>query len=238
MKKKIISSCILVLFFGVCLCSTPVYAFDLPIYEENFEGSTTIWSADNGVWEVGVPTGGPGASHAGSKCAGTILADNYPPETDSRLIGPYRSPWDQGISLPPLEMVNEEIHLRFWNWFRYSTYDSGQVQISVQNPSTEEWGVWVNVGNPVVDDSGGWSLKDVDLTGYAGQTVRIGFLHVAGRIPSSTPSEGPGWYIDDILVIKKIPTFTGDFEMGWVDWSASTGVWQIGVTFRRSGGLL
>ena len=161
------------------------------------------------------------ACYSGDQCVGTVLDVNYPSFTDSRLVS---------ATVAFNEVVgNEEIHLRFWNWFRYSGYDSGQVQISVQNPATGEWGGWVNVGNPVVDDSGGWSLKDVDFTGYAGQTVRIGFLHVAGRIPSSTPSEGPGWYIDDILVIKKIPTFTSDFEMGWMGWSAGTGVWQIGT---------
>ena len=226
MKKKTILSCILMLVFAVCLKIIPVCAFDFPIYEETFEGSSN-WSADNGVWEIGVPTSGPGAAHEGMKCAGTILSANYPGYTDSRLIGPYISPWEQGIELRELT-GNEELHLRFWNWFNYSSYDSGQVQISVQDDATGEWGAWVNEGGAVSSYSGGWSLKDVDLTDYAGQTIRIGFLHVADRNQYGHASEGPGWFIDDIQIIKKVPEFTGDFEMGWVDWSASTGVWQIG----------
>ena len=225
MKKKVILSCILMLVFAVCLKNIPLYAFDLPIYEETFEGSSN-WSADNGVWEIGIPTSGPGGSHEGMKCAGTILGCNYPAYTDSRLIGPYISPWEQGIELPEI-IANEELHLRFWNWFSYSSYDYGQVQISVKDDATGEWETWVNVGGAVSSYSGGWSLKDVDLSDYAGQTLRIGFLHVADR-KYGNASEGPGWFIDDIQIIKKVPEFTGDFEMGWVDWSASTGVWQVG----------
>jgi hypothetical protein len=94
----------------------------------------------------------------------------------------------------------------------------------------------VNVGDAVVDDSGGWSLKDVDLTSYAGETIRIGFFHTAVRNVYGTPSESSGWYIDDIQILKKVPAFTGDFEMGWMDWSADTGVWQIGTPSSGSGG--
>jgi hypothetical protein len=37
-----------------------------------------------------------------------------------------------------------------------------------------------------------WSLKDVELTDYAGETVRIAFQHL------SPHGLGAGWYIDDI----------------------------------------
>ena len=223
MKKRIILSCVLMLLFTVCLRSNPVLAWDFPIFEENFEGETAC-SADNGVWEVGVPTSGLGAAHGGTQCAGTILDGNYPAYTDSRLIMPYIFPWAQGVELPTIT-ENEKLHLRFWSWFNYSNNDYGQVQISVKEDATGDWGAWENIGSALGRyDSGGWSVKDVELTRYAGQTVRIGFLHVA-----DPPYERQGWYIDDILIIKKVPEFTGDFEMGWGDWSASNGVWQIGT---------
>ena len=47
-------------------------------------------------------------------------------------------------------------------------------------------------GAVVANSSGGWSLKDVDLTAYSGERVRIGFLHSAG-----TSNVSPGWYVDD-----------------------------------------
>jgi hypothetical protein len=37
-----------------------------------------------------------------------------------------------------------------------------------------------------------------------------------------------GWYIDDVQVIKKVPTFTVDFGYGWSDWYADNGVWEVG----------
>ena len=155
------------------------------------------------------------------QCAGTILGGNYPSNTDSRFIGPYNTPWDQGIELPEV-IDNEEIHLRFWHWFSYPD-DSGQVQISILDDATGVWSAWINVGGAVSKGSGGWSVKDVELTAYAGQTIRIGFHHVVDGY-----YESHGWFIDDIQIVKKVPVFTGDFEMGWVDWSASNGVWQIG----------
>ena len=38
-----------------------------------------------------------------------------------------------------------------------------------------------------------------------------------------------GWYIDALEIWRGTPQFTGDFEAGWVDWSASKGIWQIGT---------
>ncbi|MBU0973788.1 MAG: choice-of-anchor J domain-containing protein [Proteobacteria bacterium] len=222
MKKKTMLQCVFMLVLAMCWRIIPASAFDLIIFEENFEGTTQNWFAENGVWEIGVPTSGPGAAHGGMQCAGTILGGYYPPNTDSRLFGPFYAPWDQGVTLPEVE-GSEEIHLRFWNWFSYPD-DYGQVQISVKDETTNTWiETWTVEGNSVSSSSGGWSLKDVELTAYAGQTIRIAFRHVADGADQSY-----GWYIDDIQIIKKVPFFTGDFEDGWVDWSASNGVWQIG----------
>jgi hypothetical protein len=224
---RVFISLALILGVGSISIADLAFAVDIPIYEDGFEG-TVNWSAENGVWQIGTPTSGPGGCHGGTNCAATVLGGDYSAETDSRFIGPYTSPWEQGVELPPLS-INQEIHLRFWNWFSYSDYDSGQVQVSILDPESEVWSNWENVGDSIVNSSGGWSLKDVDLTKYAGKMIRIAFYHVAHRSPSYSPSEGAGWYIDDIQIISKEPAFTGDFEMGWVDWSASTGVWQVGT---------
>jgi bacillopeptidase F (M6 metalloprotease family) len=85
--------------------------------------------------------------------------------------------------------------LRFWNWFEYNASafhsDSGQVQISVRDESGA-FQDWANEGTRVISQSGGWTQKNVDLTTYAGETVRLGFLHrapIGGR---------RGWFVDDI----------------------------------------
>ena len=134
---------------------------------------------------------GPVNCYTGTQCAGTELDGNYGPYTDSRLISPTMT----------LSTVTgaEEIHLRFRNWFSYAASDSGQVQVQVWNAGTSTWGTWVDEGTAVADTSG-WSLKDVDLTAYAGETVRIGFFHVAGRALSYVADESTGWYIDDVSV--------------------------------------
>ena len=78
----------------------------------------------------------------------------------------------------PVLNAGEELHLRFRQWFSYSLYDSGQVQVSVWDPGTSSWGSWKSEGAAIVNTSG-WSLKDVELTAYAGKRVRIGFYHTA-----------------------------------------------------------
>ena len=201
----------------------PVFAWEMPIYEDTFEGIVN-WSAENGVWEIGTPTSGPGAAHSGMQCAGTILDGQYPIGTDSRLIGPYTSPWEQGIDLPPLT-GNEELHLQFWHWFSYSWGDYAQVQISVYD-NTSGWSAWENISNSIgTFASQVWSLKSIDISQYAGQKVRFAFLHMA----DSDGNRSAGWYIDDVSIVKKVPKFSGDFELGWNGWHADNGIWEIGT---------
>ncbi len=191
------------------------------IFCEGFESGWGTWSADVGVWDVGAPTVGvgPGGCFGGTQCAGTVLSGNYPADTDSHLISPT-------IVLPTVAGA-EEIHLRFRSWFSYSAGDSGQVQVLVRDPATGIFAAGVTEGVAVVDTSG-WSLKDVDLTAYAGETVRLAFFHTAADVCCGG-NVSTGWYIDDVLVVKKAPEFTGDFEAGWGDWSADRGVWQVGT---------
>jgi hypothetical protein len=204
----------------ILLCGVTAVQGEVVISEDFNTGTAGEWPdgwyVDNGVWEHGVPTVGP-ANCAGGEdsvaddfCAGTVLDGNYPAGITSRLESAT-------LELPTVT-GNEEVHLRFWQWFSYTHYSSGTVQISVlEDPANQTWSEWRNT-TPV------WSQSAVDLTAYAGQTVRIGFLHA---ITSSYVSSG--WYIDALEIVRKIPEFTGDFEDGWVDWWASRGVWEVGT---------
>ena len=60
------------------------------------------------------------------------------------------------------------------------------------------FGPWEAIGSAVANQSGGWSLKDVDLTPYAAETVRIGFNHQTNDFNNRV---GSGWYIDDIQIL-------------------------------------
>lgn len=119
---------------------------------EDFEDGIDPWFPETGVWQVGTPTAGPTSCHSGSQCAGTVLDGNYHAFTDSRLVGP-------SITLPTVTGT-EEIRLRFWNWFSYSSFDSGQVQIQVFDDVSGTWEqTWKDEGLPVSSFSGGWNLK-------------------------------------------------------------------------------
>ncbi len=188
------------------------------IFSDDFETGQGDWNIENGIWEIGTPTSGPNGCHGGANCAGTVLSGNYPDCTDSRLISPP-------ITLPAVT-GHEEIQLRFWHWFYYQPggADWGVVQISAYNPDTLKWSGWADISGAIWEIGAVWSLRNVDLTAYAGKRVKIAFAHVA-----DCGSTYPGWYIDDVQVDKYVPVFSGDFEGGWGDWSADNGVWEIGT---------
>ena len=199
------------------------------VYSEDFEAGQGNWFTDNGVWQVGTPTYGTSTCSSGDSCAGTELAGNYPAFTDSRLISP--------IIVLPAAGIGEEIHLRFMNWFYYNTSDYGQVQVQVYDSATTTWGAWESVGAAVSDHYSEWSLKDVDLTAYTGEIIRIAFFHYADRGNPGIANEAPGWYVDDIEVVMGAPSFTGDFESGWDDWGTDRGVWQVGTPTSGGSGV-
>jgi bacillopeptidase F (M6 metalloprotease family) len=193
------------------------------VFLEGFESGWGLWSTDNGVWEVGTPTAGPPSCYNGSQCAGTVLSGNYPSQTDSRLVSP-------SITLPAVT-GDEEIYFSFRQWFSYAANDGGYVQISVYDDATGTWSGWSNMGTAISDGSPIWSLKSLRagvLTGLGGKKIRIAFYHTAASW-GEPGSESTGWYIDDIEIVKKVPEFTGDFEAGWGDWSADSGVWEVGT---------
>ena len=189
-----------------------------PMFGGDFELGWGDWYADDGVWEVGTPGAGagPSACYQGQSCAATVLNGNYPTSTVSRLVSP-------SVTLPSLS-TGEELSLRFWNWFSYAAYSSGQVQVSAWNAASSAWSAWQSQGQAVTNSSGGWSFKAVDLTAYAGQRVRIALLHTGSNVYVST-----GWYVDSVQLVQFTPTFSGDFDSGWGDWYADNGVWQVGA---------
>jgi hypothetical protein len=163
------------------------------------------WTIDNGVWEMN-----PAADswcHGGVQCVGTVWGGDYPPGTDSRLISP---PIDLSGVAPLPE--NERLHLRYWQWFSLGFGDYGYVQVSVLEPGTQVWSAWQNASPTAVQDvsdtgtnSSDWSRNDVDLSVYAGQTVRIAFYHTA-----SSSSESWGWFVDDVAILTADDSCDGD----------------------------
>jgi hypothetical protein len=208
---------------------------DYRVPDPGFELGMGDWYAETGTWEVGVPTSGPATNalglraHSGSNCLATVLAGNYQENQSGRFVS------------PPLVVpaVTDNPRLRFWHWWNFSYLDFGQVQISTNNGVT-----WQALSDRYGDDGSGgytfnywscgrWTQAWLDLTPYAGQTVRLSFYFYAHYLNSSdTP--GAGWYVDDlVLEAGPLPPFlaTDGFEdAGALDrWTADHGVWEIGV---------
>ncbi|MGA1824073.1 MAG: PKD domain-containing protein, partial [bacterium] len=196
------------------------------IYSYDFEaGMGEDWWSDNGIWEVGEPTSGPGAAHSPSNCAATVLDGNYPKDPDSRLISP---------KIDLLDITeDQEIILRFQQYYSYSYQsnddDKGRVQIQIYENG--EWSDWTTLKTMSLY-SNIWHHAHVDLTDYAGKRIRIAFYHQDYNGYYSGQSWG--WYIDDVEIFKQtIPTFSvpgiDDFESGWGGWYSNNGIWEIGV---------
>jgi hypothetical protein len=158
------------------------------LFFDDFEEGIGSWFADNGVWEVGVPTSGPNSAHSPENVAATVLAGDYPDGTSSRLVSP-------SIQLPEIEAL-EEVHLRFWHWFSFSGGywgDFGVVQIREQT-APGQWGTWTSL-NTFDGFSGVYTNALVDLSGYAGKKVQVGFFLSQGSYAAAA-----GWYIDDVTI--------------------------------------
>jgi len=214
---------------------------------ESFEMGWNGWTTDGSVWQVGVPTSGPGQAHSGGQVAATILDGNYPYQANGRLVSPP-------LDLPPAS-AGEEVVLRFWQWFNYySGYwndgynggwggnDYGQVQVQVFDTNTLQWSAWSGLLT-VARYSAGWSPAQVDLSAYAGRRIRIGFYHT-DISEDSDPYRGlqhyetSGWYLDDLsITVRPVETLTGieGFENGWHGWHAENGVWAVGTNGGHSG---
>ncbi|HFA48719.1 MAG TPA: hypothetical protein ENJ95_06860 [Bacteroidetes bacterium] len=182
------------------------------IFFEDFESGIGNWYADNGLWDAGIATVGPQAAHSEENVAGTVLDGNFHHNANTRIIS-------QSISLPSL-LSGEKIQLKFWQWFRFSD-DNGRIQISVNG------GDWQTISSPVFDGySTNWTQYVTDLSAYADSTVRIAFYFRSGNYNNDN-----GWYIDDILVEKKVVPFNNpeNFELGVGDCSADNGLWEVGI---------
>jgi len=105
-------------------------------------------------------------------------------DTTCRLVSPT-------IELPAIG-TEEEIHLRFWQWFNFNS-DAGDVQAS-QQTEPGVWSDWTTL-TTYNRSSGVWSNAMVDISAYAGSNVRIGF-----QLRQLYSSVGPGWYVDDVLI--------------------------------------
>ncbi len=199
---------------------------------EDFEAGWGDWFTNRGTWEVGPNAtchGGPNPDGTLKQCAGTVHAGNYSDNMDSLLT-------TRSVVLPSVG-AGEELHLRYWEWFAYAANDNGFVEISeLINQTTGEWSAFTRVdpGNHVYSVSNVWSRKDLDLTAYAGKTIKIAFHHQSRTDQFGRAYVSAGWFIDDITLVTNVPLVPPpfviqDFELGWEDWFTNRGTWEVGT---------
>ena len=189
------------------------------VWEETWEGDWDAdWVEEEGLWEVGAPSSGPGATFAGQNCAGTVLGGLYPPNIDRRLR------LEQSLVVPP---ASENPRLRFWHWFGNAARDAGVVEVRVDGGAGE----WEALSVPYAGSGGTWSRTSLDLSDYAEQSIRIAFRFQSSGTRSDT---GAGWYVDDVALITGTPRLRSveAFERGLDEWSVERGVWEVGAPDR------
>jgi hypothetical protein len=187
---------------------------DCPIGSNNTAVYSTDFEGDNSAWTLG--SGSTGASnwaisgastHSGTKA---FLAVDIPSASDQRLVSPV-------VALP---VGQNPLSLIFWNdqtMEKNGTtgcFDGGILEISTDGGTTfNQMGgaslltdpyngpistAWTNpLGglNAWCGDPQPYLRSVVDLTSYAGQSVRFRF-----RLGTDSSVARAGWYIDDVTV--------------------------------------
>lgn|GEM_PF-2823939 len=202
------------------------------VFAEDFEHGQGSWSIGGGQWQIGIPSFGPNAAHGGSRCAGTNLSGNYSDNVNANLISP-------AIRLPSLAYNNDRLRLRYWHWYETeSSYDFCKVWITTNNGQN-----WTELKS-YDGSSYGWLASEINLSDYAGTTVKIAF-----QLTSDGSTTYAGWYLDDVSVeyIENLHTnaieiavaANGQFTMGTPDGPillyGHPNPWSSAVTIRIDG---
>jgi hypothetical protein len=229
-KTYVILFCLLTGWFSI----VSVTRAQTITWQENWElpAAQDNWAADFGFWEIGVPTFGPPTNsmgwraHQGTNVAATVLNGDYTDDRQSRLIS---SP----ISVPSAET---NPRLRFWHWWSFNASDYGEVQVSTNNGVS-----WIALspkygqGSPVNYHSDlRWTQAWLDLSPYAGKTVRLGLYFFSFNSGGGGVDVAPGWYVDE-MAIESGPLAAFSASDSFEDaaaadrWAADYGAWEIGA---------
>lgn len=191
------------------------------LWADDFEGKSSEWSVEGGLWEVGLPAfeGGP-VPLSGSKLAGATLSGSSQ-GGNARLISPE-------FQVPS---ASDTPRFKYAFWHDLGPGHYGQVEVSIDG---REWRALP--ADRLILANGGWAQRVIPLREYAGQRVRIG-LHLGSQDLGSIGPTGGGWYIDDAALETgdMLCDSPGGFEVGMGDWSVEGGLWSIGEPALEAG---
>ena len=155
---------------------------EIVVAHNGFDDASVRWRfASEEVWELGAPTFGPSAAHSAPNCWGTDLDGFYPITVDASLT----SDW---VTLP------ENPQLRFWHW--YSIDEAGWEEAYGAVEVTADDASWETVSQ-CAGASGDWAQVKLDLSPWAGRSVRIRF-RLWSEEAEMVLYYYAGWYIDDV----------------------------------------
>lgn len=162
--------------FAIEVQETPTVGY-FQDFEDNIAGWITY--GENNVWEWGTPTSGPGEAYSGEKLMATDLDGPYPNYSYSAL------------EAPPIKVPEDgNAYLQFTHWYNFErNWDYGYVFISDDNGST-----WYLM-DVYTDMSNGWLHEEINLSQFAGKTIRISF-----DMDTDVSIVRDGWYIDDVRI--------------------------------------
>lgn len=168
-------------------------------YYTSFEGACPDGWTLTGDWQCGVPMNvGPATAYIGAQCIGTQIASFY------NDLQPWNGTTATSPDIDLTAVASPMVTFRMWINTEGATYDGANLQISTDGAN---YTIISNVvplytltvgGKPAWgghQEALGWQAMQADLTGYAGQIVRLRFA-----FQSDSSGIFPGVYIDDILV--------------------------------------
>ncbi len=131
--------------------------------------------------------------------------------------GPYGPDLNSSIFTPIIDLSGvTAAGLSFWHHYDLeSGFDKGNVWV------TPDDGVSFTFQTGFTGTKSGWTLEGVDLSPFAGQSLRIVF-----QLLSDSSISGNGWYLDDFVV--RTPTFgdvlPADFAWSWIEALYANGI--------------
>lgn len=175
--------------FTIISASQSNPSLDVP-FTDDFENGTNGWES-SGLWNL---SNNSERSHSGSHCwyYGRSAYQDYKDGT----------PNTGDLTSPPINLSSSNTSYILSFWYRYQTEGSGKhwdqrwVQVS------QNGGPFENVYQFYDDPLDYWLNPTIDLSKYAGSTVRIRF-HFEALDGAFNTYEG--WYIDDVVVTASSP---------------------------------
>ncbi len=176
----------------------------MTVLAEGFEALALGWThfGPQDSWTVGSPSyfAGPPSAGEGNKVCGTNLTGDY-----ANGGGPDPTPIATLRSPPLLLVGGNAAFLTFRDWLSVEGGPHDHVRLDVVSLSGEVLATQID---GYQDNHHDWRRLGVDLSAFAGTTVRVDFTLLA-----DDQITAPGWYIDDVLaVVADVSELTGDAD--------------------------